>query len=299
MIDRARRYDNDAILSLTPSCSCFEVNHIRAALNVLFEDLGLPHQYFDEATPETVAKHVSTMLASQEIARASNKGLDLNIQQEEAGSAFFAAKSVILTDSHGGFSRRNNEGVSPAAQLERYIESKYLNLGENTRAGQELGSMTQFVASSSADRQSVNAPSLPGAGTGSQQPASHAWRLQCYRSRGVLGDDSRSHLRLYFLQRCDFANPRPAVGETRLEVIADKRFLQSAPPALRDIYNQVIQEACVRMGPAIHVHKLEDVSEGEDADVSGTEVGQAVQSVLLIIAHKVGRRPRTWEERSA
>ena len=194
----------------------------------------MPSQYFEEATVETVSKHVSTLLAAQELARAAGKGLDLHIQQEEATSAFFAAKSVILTDSSGGFSRRSNEGVSPAAQLEQYIESKYLSLGENTKAGLELGSVSQFVRSATADRESVNARNLLGAGVGSSL-SSEAWRLQCYRSRGVLGDDNRSHLRLYFMQTCDWVNPVPAPGETRMEVISDRRFLQSTPPALLDI----------------------------------------------------------------
>ena len=42
-------------------------------------------------------------------------------------------------------------------------------------------------------------------------------------------------------------------------------------------YRKVVQEASVRMGPAIHVHKIDDVSEGEDADVSGLEAGQPVE----------------------
>ena len=203
--------------------SPFSAAAVTAAIDILF-GLGLPHQYFEDHDANDIAKHVSTMMASQELSRAGGRGAYLNISQEEADSAFFAARSFILMDEHGR-ARRAPEGMSPAAQLERYIESRYLTLGENTRPGVDPETPSSFATSTGARVESVNAAPVPVMGSGS-------WRLQCYRSRGMLGDGSGSHLRLYFLQRCTFVDASPPSDETRIERLGDSRFVARTPPEL-------------------------------------------------------------------
>lgn len=97
-----------------------------------------------------------------------------------------------------------------------------------------------------------------------------------------------SHLRLYFLQAADFVEPSPASGETRIEVLGDRRFLARTPPELRAVYQKVLTEASTRMGPAIHVEVGVDVSAGEDLDISGKREGQEVETVSLFIGHRSG-----------
>lgn len=115
--------------------------------------------------------------------------------------------------------------------------------------------------------------SSPNDGRGGNVPK--PWRLQCYRSRGVLEDGS--HLRLYFLQSADFVEPHPAAGETSIDVLGDRAFLARTPADLKAVYQKVLTEASTRMGPAIHVEVTTDVSAGEDQDAAGSLSGQEVR----------------------
>ena len=120
-------------------------------------------------------------------------------------------------------------------KLERFIESKYLSQGENTAPSADLTSFNTFAASTSAKVETVNVKA--SSPEGGNADATRPWRLQCYRSRGVLDDGS--HLRLYFLQAADFVEPHPAAGETRIEALGDKRFLQRTPKELLAVYQKV------------------------------------------------------------
>lgn len=62
------------------------------------------------------------------------------------------------------------------------------------------------------------------------------WRLQCYRSKGVLDG---AHLRLYFLQKPAF--PAPAgtgTGKPTVADLCDPRCLTSTAPALLEMYQR-------------------------------------------------------------
>ena len=52
------------------------------------------------------------------------------------------------------------------------------------------------------------------------------YRMRCYRTSGYVDESSKSQLRVYFLSKPDFMNPAPTEGETRLEELADRGFLE-------------------------------------------------------------------------
>lgn len=102
-----------------------------------------------------IFSHVQVAFAAAgELARASGKQFEVELQQEEPTSAFFAARSIVgtvstrvgdsgrlrlsrnranaLQDKRGGAVRTGDAALSPAASLERYIERKYLSGGQNT-----------------------------------------------------------------------------------------------------------------------------------------------------------------------
>ena len=176
--------------------------------------------------------------AAKEIARSNNRPMDLQIQQESNDMAFFAARSLISTDLRTGRVMRRDPfttGTSPAAKLERFIEAKYLSQGENTSASADLSSFSAFTASLGSKAETINVEAAASTSPSSHLPQN--WRLQCYRSRGVLGDGS--HLRLYFLQTPDFVTPNPPAGETRISQLGDRHFLSRTPPALLEVYQKV------------------------------------------------------------
>ncbi|KAH8150618.1 uncharacterized protein LAJ45_05314 [Morchella importuna] len=71
-----------------------------------------------------------------------------------------------------------------------------------------------------------------------------SWRLESFRSRVY-------KLRCYFLYLCEFANPTPLEGETDLDVISDKTFLEKVTPNTRRIYQEIINSVVRVTGPVI------------------------------------------------
>lgn len=85
--------------------------------------------------------------------------------------------------------------------IERYIDYKYLAGGEYTRPDASITVPSKFQGHSASHSDHVS-------GVGEDQassvlPTIFGWRMQCYRSKGVLSDGS--HLRLYFLQKSQWA----------------------------------------------------------------------------------------------
>ena len=236
----------------------------------------------------------------------------VHIEREGPTSAFFAARSVVSDASHVGAQSGlldGDDSVSPAARLERHIEvravhgvaesllrtttqvsaysylstiprnslqARYLNLSDG-----KLSASTQkqqdFVLDAERASHSLSAPPP-------KSSSSTPWRLQCFLSRGRIGD---AHLRLYFLQRVAFVDPSPSASETRIERLGDARFVANTPLDLRDLYARVVNEASTRMGPAIAVqHVIDDAA--EDSATAAGASPTVSESILLLIGHRVG-----------
>lgn len=66
------------------------------------EELGLPPAYFNAHPAEIAARHLASLVAARELARASGRPLDISIAQEGRTAAFFAARSTLLIVSVAG-----------------------------------------------------------------------------------------------------------------------------------------------------------------------------------------------------
>ena len=79
------------------------------------------------------------------------------------------------------------------------------------------------------------------------------YRVESFRSSSApleIGS-GETQLRCNFVYQCDFPDPNPGLNETRLDVIADKRFRQKATQNTLDIYQQIVELAVERTGPVI------------------------------------------------
>lgn len=84
-----------------------------------------------------------------------------------------------------------------------------------------------------------------------------SYRLETFRSIGGVPSTGEQQLRCYFVYQCDFVNSQPESGETRLEVIGDKRFLSKATKNTLDIYQEIVKLAAGRTGPVIELFDVE------------------------------------------
>lgn len=85
----------------------------------------------------------------------------------------------------------------------------------------------------------------------------NAYRVETFRSSSSLPGDDSQQLRCYFVYQAHFANPNPAPGETRLEVVGEKRFLQKATKNTKEIYQEILTTAAARTGPVIELFDIE------------------------------------------
>jgi len=227
------------------------------------------------------------------MARSAGRPADVSLALEMERTAFFAARSLIHTALRGGGASRScerPEWLSPANILERYIETRFLAQGEETRPVKDPDSRVP-------PRTDARSTAPPAAGDEGSPPISstieptapYCWRLQCYRSRGVLEDGS--HLRLYFLQAPEYDGPAPGPEEDRATELCDNTFLSRIKPGLLPAYSKVVREAHAQMHPAIHVEPWLRVPKGEDSDVRGPATGERASEtlgLLLMVAHRGG-----------
>lgn len=87
-----------------------------------------------------------------------------------------------------------------------------------------------------------------------------AYRLETFRSMDQLVDHDQS-LRCYFVYRCEFEHPDPAPGESKIEILGDKRFLQKATQNTKEIYQGILDQVVLRTGPVIEYFNIEGSSE--------------------------------------
>lgn len=91
-----------------------------------------------------------------------------------------------------------------------------------------------------------------------------AFRLESYRSSGLLTENAPEQLRCHFLQKCQFAEPVPDLSSEQaqdIRAVSDKTFLTKTSDHVLDIYQNVMRQALKNDGPAIEVFKVDDSTE--------------------------------------
>lgn len=88
---------------------------------------------------------------------------------------------------------------------------------------------------------------------------SRYYRVESFRSSStpLELDGQDTQLRCYFVYQCDFPYPNPGPNETRLDIIADKRFKQKATQNTLDVYQEIVKLAAERTGPVIEVFDIQ------------------------------------------
>lgn len=86
-----------------------------------------------------------------------------------------------------------------------------------------------------------------------------AFRLETYRSSGVVASNFKTQLRCYFVQQCKFAVSEPTEEEERdISKVSDTTFISKATSNTLDIYQRVMNAVLERMGPVIEMHEVEN-----------------------------------------
>jgi glutamate dehydrogenase len=86
---------------------------------------------------------------------------------------------------------------------------------------------------------------------------SESYRVETFRSAGILPGDKEQQLRCYFVYKCQFANPNPSREESKIDVIGEKTFLQKATDNTKEIYQDIISNSVARAGPVIEMFEIE------------------------------------------
>ena len=89
----------------------------------------------------------------------------------------------------------------------------------------------------------------------------NAYRVETFRSQSLLPESHDQQLRCYFVYQCDFVDNDPAPGETDIEKVGEKRFLEKATNNTKEIYQELLQLAVGRTGPVIEYFDTEGSSE--------------------------------------
>ncbi|KAL6304426.1 NAD-specific glutamate dehydrogenase [Sparassis latifolia] len=88
-----------------------------------------------------------------------------------------------------------------------------------------------------------------------------AYRLETYRSQGLVSATASQQLRCYFITKCNFpASPPPSTrtdGKTDIRTVSDPVFLEKASENTLEIYQNVMWNVETRYGPVIEVFEVE------------------------------------------
>eukprot|EP00052_Salpingoeca_macrocollata_P001084 m.23786 g.23786 ORF g.23786 m.23786 type:complete len:1092 (+) comp11091_c0_seq2:190-3465(+) len=221
----------------------FSESRIKEETTFYFAKLGLPRRYFFETSVEDIARHIQCLQAARILAANSGNPFDITLKQEYEDSAFFASRSYVETRHEKGRTLRMEfpvDQVTPLIEVERYVEDRYLTGHGNRDPILRPAFQRQMPKNSISYHPESDVDAKK-----------EVYRLQCYRSTGVLENQSGTHMRFYFLKKPDFVNKNPADGEWRLEQLGDTNFLASTNAQIKGLYQDIMKESVETMGPVI------------------------------------------------
>ncbi|KAF2402216.1 NAD-specific glutamate dehydrogenase-like protein [Trichodelitschia bisporula] len=85
-----------------------------------------------------------------------------------------------------------------------------------------------------------------------------SYRVETFRSESLLPGGQDQQLRCYFVYQCQFEDPNPEPGETAIDKLGEKRFLQKVTNNTKEIYQLLLQKAVGRTGPVIEYYDIEN-----------------------------------------
>ncbi|KAI9485710.1 MAG: Glutamate/Leucine/Phenylalanine/Valine dehydrogenase-domain-containing protein [Benjaminiella poitrasii] len=91
---------------------------------------------------------------------------------------------------------------------------------------------------------------------------SDAYRVESYRSQSTTSTGTVSHLRSYFVTKCQFNSPNPTPEQAKdINEVADQNFLKKATEHTRNTYEDVMRSVLQRTGPVIEMYDVEGTRE--------------------------------------
>jgi glutamate dehydrogenase len=92
----------------------------------------------------------------------------------------------------------------------------------------------------------------------------NAYRLETFRSLGLVSATASQQLRCYFVTKCNFsAQPASTLtnGKTDIRAVSDKVFLEKATDNTLEIYQDIMWSVETRYGPVIEMYEVEETRE--------------------------------------
>lgn len=228
----------DQVKTLVRASGLFTDATITKEIDWFYGPLGLHDFYFSGQSPTIIAAHIQSLIAAKLMSQASGKPMDVKLEQETSDSAFFAARSNVQGELYAAAKNtrvaQKEKGRTEVENLEKRLEKQYLSgsvdwIGDGVMSGYQHLEQQEAAAKN------------------------RTYRMQCYRSSGVLDPVVVPyHVRMYFLSKPDFVDPNPPEGETDINKIADRIFLDRAGDRLKNVYQQCIDKAVNQMTPAFH-----------------------------------------------
>jgi glutamate dehydrogenase len=94
---------------------------------------------------------------------------------------------------------------------------------------------------------------------------SNAYRLETFRSLGLVSSTASQQLRCYFVTKCNFSNLSVSDtftdGKTNIRAVSDKVFLEKATENTLEIYQDIMWSVESRYGPVIEMFEVEGTRE--------------------------------------
>jgi glutamate dehydrogenase len=92
----------------------------------------------------------------------------------------------------------------------------------------------------------------------------NAYRLETFRSLGLVSATASQQLRCYFVTKCNFCNQPSSTltdGRTDIRAVSDKVFLEKATDNTLEIYQEIMWSVETRYGPVIEMYEVEGTRE--------------------------------------
>ncbi|TDH66376.1 hypothetical protein CCR75_005514 [Bremia lactucae] len=256
----------EEVKALIRSTKILNEEAVTSEVEWFYGPLGVHDFYFMGQSPAVIAHHVQSFIAAKLLSKASNRP-DVKLEQEREKDAFFAVLSNVVgsADKPSRRAARYEAGITETELLERRLEKHYLSgssgvIGDGVKAGY------QYLEKAESSKQ-------------------RTYRMQCYRSSGVLDPVSVPyHVRMYFLQEPQYADPTASATETDITKVADKTFLERSGPRLREVYQECIIQAMHQMTPAFHTEVWTEADGSKMARVAIAHRSGATHSYFSSIA---------------
>eukprot|EP00299_Pterocystis_sp_00344_P017735 c8885_g1_i1.p1 GENE.c8885_g1_i1~~c8885_g1_i1.p1 ORF type:complete len:1118 (+),score=309.80 c8885_g1_i1:50-3355(+) len=240
---------------------------INSEVDYFFSNLGLDDSYFHVTDVHTIANHILCIFSAKSISRLSNNAFAINVKSEDTDRAFYICNSTANLGE-------DDQTTPPSLAIERRIESKFLAEAlawEANFSNQAL----HHTASPAAPPPKFTAASRAGSiftnlglsrkqssqtitKTKSAPEAVHStYRVKCFRTKSHVSNAIQTYLWFFSVEKASYLVPREQIKTygldevTTMNRIANEQFRDTASPETQELFQNLIDDASVKLGPAM------------------------------------------------